>query len=161
MTATSLAEVRSLPRTTDVGAIVIGGDYQGLGIVRSLGRHGVPVVVIDDEPSIARFSRYTSRAIRTRSLHEDDRIVEALLGAGEQFGLRGWVVYATRDEVVAAIARARERLVRFFRIPTPAWETIRYANDKRLTYRLAHKLGIPNGADLVSADAGGFDVNQA
>ena len=42
-----------------VGAVVIGGDYQGLGIVRSLGRRGVPVCVVDDEHSISRFSKYS------------------------------------------------------------------------------------------------------
>src|SRR5947209_625203 len=30
------------------GAVVIGGDYRGLGIVRSLGRHGIPVWVLTD-----------------------------------------------------------------------------------------------------------------
>ena len=46
------------------GAVVVGGDYQGLGIVRSLGRSGFPVCVVDDEPSIARYSRYATHAIR-------------------------------------------------------------------------------------------------
>jgi len=27
---------------TDAGALIIGGDYRGLGIVRSLGRRGIP-----------------------------------------------------------------------------------------------------------------------
>ena len=49
-----------------VGAVVCGGDYQGLGIVRSLGRRGIPVCVIDDERSIARFSRYTTSSVRRR-----------------------------------------------------------------------------------------------
>ena len=31
------------------GALVVGGDYQGLGIIRSLGRRGIPTCVIDDE----------------------------------------------------------------------------------------------------------------
>ncbi len=39
------------------GAVVVGGDFNGLGIVRSLGRRGIPVCVIDDERSIARHSR--------------------------------------------------------------------------------------------------------
>ena len=43
------------------GALVIGGDYQGLGIVRSLGRRGMDVVVIDDERSISRPSRFVAR----------------------------------------------------------------------------------------------------
>ena len=38
-----------------VGALVIGGDYQGLGIARSLGRRNIPVCVIDDEISIGDF----------------------------------------------------------------------------------------------------------
>jgi len=28
-------------RRDGIGAVVLGGDYQGLGIVRSLGRHGI------------------------------------------------------------------------------------------------------------------------
>ena len=31
-----------------VGAVVVGGDYQGLGIVRSLGRQGRPLVCVVD-----------------------------------------------------------------------------------------------------------------
>jgi D-aspartate ligase len=55
-----------------IGAVVIGGDYQGLGIVRSLGRRGVPVGVLDDERSIARFSRYTAWNVRVPSLRGAD-----------------------------------------------------------------------------------------
>jgi D-aspartate ligase len=46
----------SAPHSTDVGAVVLGGDYQGLGIARSLGRRGVPICVLDDEHSIASAS---------------------------------------------------------------------------------------------------------
>ena len=46
-----------------VGAVVVGGDYQGLGIVRSLGRHKVPVCIIDDEYSISRFSKYATHVV--------------------------------------------------------------------------------------------------
>ena len=48
------------PSKYPVGAAVVGGDYQGLGIVRSLGRLGVPIWVIDDELSISRYSRYAT-----------------------------------------------------------------------------------------------------
>ncbi len=54
-------------RPYKIGSVVIGGDYQGLGIVRSLGRRQVPVGLIDDETSIARFSRYTSFAVKVPS----------------------------------------------------------------------------------------------
>lgn len=124
------------------GAIVLGGDYQGLGIVRSLGRHGVPVCVIDDEHSIARVSRYTGCWARVDDLG-DERLVDDLLRIGRERGLEGWVIFPTRDETVAAIARDRDRLTEFFRVPTASWETIQWAWDKRRTYELAESLGVP------------------
>jgi predicted ATP-grasp superfamily ATP-dependent carboligase len=126
-----------------VGAVVIGGDYQGLGIVRSLGRLGVPVCVVDDEYSIARFSRHIEQSVRVADLRGDRQTVEALLGVGRHLGLKGWVLFPTRDETVAALSRHRDLLSEFFRVPTPGWNVVRWAWDKRNTYRLATELGIP------------------
>lgn len=129
--------------TRRVGAVVVGGDHQGLGIARSLGRHGVPVCIIDDERSIGRFSRYATHAIQVAELRDEPRVVETVLNVGRQLGLEGWVLYPTRDETVAAFARYRSALAESFRVPTPAWSTIQWAWDKRNTYRLAQELGIP------------------
>src|SRR5207245_336991 len=131
-------------RSTDrVGAIVVGGDFQGLGIVRSLGRRGTPVCIIDDERSISRFSRYATFAVRVPDLRDEQRAVESLLDIGREMGLKGWVLYPTRDELVAAFSRYRAVLMELFRVPTPEWSTIQWAWDKRNTYLLARKLGIP------------------
>src|SRR5437899_704644 len=131
-------------RSTDrVGAIVVGGDFQGLGIVRSLGRRGTPVCIIDDERSISRFSRYATFAVRVPDLRDEQRAVESLLDIGREMGLKGWVLYPTRDELVAAFSRYRSVLMELFRVPTPEWSTIQWAWDKRNTYLLARKLGIP------------------
>ena len=126
-----------------IGAVVLGGDFQGLGIVRSLGRHGVPVCVIDDEYSISRFSHYATHAVRVPDLHDETRAVDAVLETGHRLGLEGWVLYPTRDEIVGALSRRRAALADFFRVPTPAWHSTRWAWDKRNTYRLAEELGIP------------------
>jgi D-aspartate ligase len=121
---------------------VLGGDYQGLGIVRSLGRRGIPVCVVDDEPSVARYSRFASSALRVPRLRDEDDVVESLLEIGERRGLKGWVLYPTRDEIVAAISRRRDELEAFFRVPTPPWKSVHWAWDKRLTYELAGELGL-------------------
>ena len=136
--------VRSRSRPTNVpGAVVIGGDYQGLGIVRSLGRRGIPVCVVDDEHSIARFSRYATYAARASNLRNGEAATEILLELGRELNLDGWVLFPTRDELVAALSMHRETLSRIFRVPSPAWNTIEYVWDKRKTYRLAKELGIP------------------
>ena len=127
----------------DVGAIVIGGDYQGLGIVRSLGRRGVPVCVIDDEYSIARFSRYAKSFVSLANLRDERHVVDSLLEIGKRRGLDGWVLYPTREELVAALSHNRAELSKVFRVPTPDWESVKWAWDKRNTYRLAQELDIP------------------
>jgi D-aspartate ligase len=125
------------------GAIVLGGDYQGLGIVRSLGRKGVLVGVVDDEISIARYSRYSAFAQQISSLADPVHLIPALTDLGKKLGLHGWVIYPTRDETVAALSQHREELGKIFRVPTPAWNSIRWLWDKRNTYKLADELGIP------------------
>lgn len=122
---------------------MIGGDYQGLGTARSLGRLGVPVFVVDDEHSISRFSRYVTSSERVPDLRDEDRTVDALLTLGRRHGLEGWVLFPTRDETVAALSRHRDVLGEFFRVPTPPWQAVRWAWDKRNTYELAESLGIP------------------
>jgi D-aspartate ligase len=127
----------------DVGAVVIGGDYQGLGIARSLGRRGVPVCVIDDEISIARASRFVQDTVRVRDLRTEQALLDALALAHGRLGLSGWVLYPTREENVAGIAANREALRRDFRVPTPGLASIRHAWDKREVYGLAERLAIP------------------
>jgi predicted ATP-grasp superfamily ATP-dependent carboligase len=126
-----------------VGAVVVGGDYQGLGIVRSLGRQGIPVCIIDDELSISRYSRYSTKFVKVADLHDERTSVNTLLEIGKRLGLDGWVLYPTREELVAAFSRNREELSELFRVPTPEWESVQWAWDKRNTYHLAAELGIP------------------
>jgi D-aspartate ligase len=126
-----------------VGAVVVGGDYQGLGIVRSLGRKGIPVCVVDDELSISRYSRYSTRFVKLPNLRDERVAVEGLLEIGKRLGLQGWVLYPTREELVAAFSRNRSELGELFRVPTPKWDSVQWAWDKRNTYRLANELGIP------------------
>jgi D-aspartate ligase len=142
MAAGSDKVTRALGRGGEPGAVVLGGDYQGLGIVRSLGRRGVRVLVVDDEQSISRHSRYATAAVTVPDLRDEARSVETLLELGERHRLDGWVVYPTRDETVAALSRYRERLRSRFRIPTPPWDVVKWAWDKRNTYELAARLGI-------------------
>ncbi len=126
-----------------IGAVVLGGDYQGLGIVRSLGRRGIPVCVADDERSIARHSRYCDRFVPVADLGDEARLVDDLLVLARRHGLEGSVLYPTRDETVAAIARNRDRLGEAFRVATAPWDAVQWAWDKSNTMEIARKLDVP------------------
>src|SRR5215470_5742311 len=103
----------------NVGAVVIGGDHPGLAIARSLGPRGIPVFVIDDQHSISKFSRYTTRVVRVDDLRNPQKTVDTVLQLGHRYGLKDWVLFPTRDETVMAFSRHRERLAEFFRVTTP------------------------------------------
>jgi D-aspartate ligase len=129
--------------TATIGAVVMGGDYQGLGIVRSLGRHNIPVFVIDDERSVSRFSRYATKSVKVKNLRDERQTVEELLEIGTSRGLEGWVLFPTLDEQVATLSRNRDELGKIYRVATPGFDAIQWAWDKRNTYQLAKDLGIP------------------
>ena len=126
-----------------VGAVIVGGDFHGLGIIRSLGRHGIPLCVVDDEYSIGRFSKYTTFTVRAPDLRKEKETIDFLIDMNRRMNLKGWVLFPTRDEHVAAISRHRQELSEVFRVPTPDWEITKWAWNKWNTYCLAEKLGIP------------------
>jgi D-aspartate ligase len=129
-------------QSSKIGALVVGGDFHGLAIVRSLGRRGIPVCVVDNEHSIARFSRYTTHYVKVPGLREERETIDCLVTVAKRLGLRGWVLYATRDEHVVAFSRHLAELSEWFRVPTPDWGIVKWAWNKWNTYQLAEKIGL-------------------
>lgn len=124
------------------GAMVIGANYRALGIVRSLGRHGIPVWVLreDDEP-LATASRYALHNLALPA-GDDSRRIDFILALGEKSGLKGLVLFPTGDESTVLVARHHALLEKQFRLTTLPWDVLRLVHDKRLLYCLAQDLAI-------------------
>jgi len=123
--------------TETTGALVIGGNLNGLSIARSLGRHGVPVwVTTAPNIKLASCSRYTLRTLPWPDA-EPEAQVAYLLELAARYRLDQWVLFPTSDESAALLSKFHAQLSRRFRVSTPAWDVLRSAYDKRLTYRLA------------------------
>ena len=145
------------------GALVIGGDYKSLGIVRSLGRHGIPVWVLTDEHVLAGWSRYCRRAIPWPGGPEADQVAR-LLAIARESALDGWTLFPAGEEAAALIARNREALAERYRLSIlVGWTTLQKAYDKRLMHRLADEVGVahaltryPQSRDDVAAYDGPF-----
>lgn len=132
-------------RADKTGVVVIGGDFQGVGVLCSLGRQGVPTYLVDSEFCIGRFSRYRGGYATCPSARAEDgaALVDFLLSLADREGLQGWVLFPTSDESVRAVSLGRDRLAPTYRVPVPQWETIRLFAEKRETHELASSLGIP------------------
>jgi D-aspartate ligase len=139
------------------GAIVLGGNFVGLGLVRSLGRRGVPVWVIENDrtKSIAQFSRYCRRFIvSTEPVHE------VLLREGKLHDLQGWVVFAGADEYVEAVSAHHEELAAMYRLTAQPANVTSIALDKRATYAKAAELGIDAPWTRTTSDISTVDVDR-
>jgi D-aspartate ligase len=126
-----------------IGAVMINGHFQSLGLIRSLGKKGVPIYLLDTGPCIARFSKYVKKYFRCPPVLEENRFLEFLLSLARENGLNGWIIYPNDDEAVCFLARHKEQLGEYYRIMTPDWEVVKYAYDKIQTYQLAEKCGVP------------------
>jgi len=126
-----------------LGAVVIGSDFRSLGVVRSLGRQGIPSVVIANQRRSAWFSRYVVKRFKWHGSMDDTNFLNFLLSTGKEHHLEQWVLFPSSDDVVELVARNTEQLSKIYRLVTQAWDIVQWANDKRLTYRMAQELGVP------------------
>ncbi len=119
------------------GALVIGGNLNGLSIARSLGRRGVPVwILATPDAKLASYSRYAKKTLRWPTADCESQAAY-LLDLAKQFCLDKWVLFPTSDQSAALLSKFHTILSQRFQVSTPAWEVLRWAYDKRLSYRLA------------------------
>jgi len=130
-------------RSRQNGAVVIGGDFQGLGIARNLAGLGIPVIIVDPDFCIGRFSRSVRKYYKCPALTDTEAFVSFLERLAIEKGLNKWVVYPTSDRAVFILSQFRDRLSKRYLIPTPEWEITKFAYDKKLTYQLAQQADVP------------------
>jgi predicted ATP-grasp superfamily ATP-dependent carboligase/GNAT superfamily N-acetyltransferase len=121
-------------------SVVLGISGNGLGIVRSLGRRGIEVVVVSDTDSSANlFSRY----ITDKWFFDDSEnaLVEELIKRGSSFQEKP-VLFPVRDATVLALADRLEEIRRYYHLVMPGSGIVRRALCKTGFYQLASELGL-------------------
>ena len=74
-----MRDMRQIP-----GVVVLGSDFKALGVIRSLGRHGIPAIVVDSQPRSAWFSRYVTRRVSWQGSLEDPALADYLVQIGRE-----------------------------------------------------------------------------
>lgn len=125
------------------GVVVLGSDFKALGVIRSLGRRGIPAIVVDSQPRSAWFSRYVTRRFSWQGTLEDPELADYLLQIGRTHKLHNWMLVAAQDDAVGLVSQHRDALSMIYHPTTPSWDIVRWAFDKRLTDRMARETGVP------------------
>jgi predicted ATP-grasp superfamily ATP-dependent carboligase len=128
-----------------VGVVITGGDFQALGVLRTLAKKDIPIIMLDSDHCISKYSRFKKRFFRSPHPSDDRSYVDFLidLAKKEKIHRNRWVIFANSDETVYVLSKYKNILEEFYRIPTPGWEVIQNVYIKKNTYQLAKKGGIP------------------
>jgi len=124
-------------------AVVMNLYYTGLGIARSLGEHGIPVIGLTAQHGIyGNFTRYAKTIFAPDSRNEPEALVEHLLKLGTELGHRS-VIFPTRDDDVLLLDRFRQQLEPHFILTIPESPVLQACLSKWETYQWAQKAGVP------------------
>ncbi len=125
------------------GCIVLGSDFKALGVIRSLGRRGIPCVVIDNQPRSAWLSRYAHRRFHWQSLMEGEKFLHFLLRLAKMQQMEGWALFPAQDEAVEFVSRYCKELTPFYRLVTQDWNILQLASNKRQMNEIAEAATVP------------------
>ncbi len=136
----SLFSNMSMSKDNNNGVIIIGGHVQGLGIARILGKLGNKIIVMDSTPhNIARRSKYCNKFIEINN----DTLLEELILIGKSGLYKNYIIFPTNDLYVFILSKNKELLSQYFILAADDWEVVEKTYNKRLTYNIAKKIGVP------------------
>lgn len=135
-------------RTNKPGVIIIEGHVQGLANTRLLGRKGLPVIVVDKDDCIARYSKYCQAYYKCPDYFGDE-FADFLLKLHRAFDLQNWLLLPSNDHAVHTIARNKVRLSECFKIITEDLDVINSIYNKRKLLEIAERAGIPIPATIM------------
>lgn len=125
-----------------VPAVVLGLGVNGLGVVRSLGRNGVPVIGIYSQfHDAGRFSKYCKIVKRLVLGYNQEAFLDELIRLGQ--GLNRPPLLPTSDESLYFISDHRKSLERYYRFNIPDLQTLEMVIKKNGTQELAERCGVP------------------
>ena len=129
--------------TLERGVLLIGGDFQAVGVMRALAAERIPCFLLAAERGIAVYSRHARRHASKYDLLDDPRSIDYLKQLAESEGLKGWVVFCVNDETIEFLAKNHAELSETFVLAVPPWEIAQNFYEKDKAYKLAESVGIP------------------
>lgn len=134
--------VSQLNSLRKAGAIILGNEYQALGLLRALKRVGVSCVLVDqDKYGLALFSRYKEKFFLSPS-YTSKEFWPFLKQIAIENDYLGWIVIPTDDEQVRQLAENFNEVVKIFNYKGLDWENYQKIYNKRFAHAWVEKFDI-------------------
>jgi predicted ATP-grasp superfamily ATP-dependent carboligase len=112
------------------------------GVIRGLGEMGVPVLALDENPNPQFHSRYCTGLRSPDPKEHPEAFATFLAELGARFKTKP-VLYMMEDLYVWLAHRYRDRLEPYYRFSFVSEATLEHCLDKRLTFQVADRIGVP------------------
>ncbi len=127
----------------EVPAIVFGGGMNGLGVVRSLGRKGVPVYCVVERNDPVIHSRFCKKYYIIPNIQENKSILRRFLVKIERLNDCA-VLFPTSDVYSLHLSEVKEEMEGNYHLPLPSHEIVRKLVDKKEFYKFLCEFGVPH-----------------
>ena len=140
-------------------AIVMYMGPTGLGIIRSLGKFGIPIIGMDKTSKQTGFkSRYCQEQLITEDpVAHPDQCLETLLNYGKTLDSKA-VLLPAADAYVKLISNNEEALSEFYSFNVPKSDLLKKIVDKKQQYALAIKYNVPIANTVAPATIGDLEL---
>lgn len=142
-----------------IPAIVLSTHTVGLGVIRSLAAHGVPIHAFyylkQEMGYVSRYVKHKTKA--PNPVDNEDQFIDLLLSHAKT--MAGSVLIPADDASLVAVSKHKDQLEHFYRTAFTDWEITKKYIEKKYSYELAASVGVPaprtflpaNESDLISA----------
>lgn len=133
-------------RAVPPAVVLFSGNATGVGILRALGRHGVPLWALDpNADAVVLRSRYAYGSVCADPFYDEAGFMRDLIAVGRRLPQRA-VLIPTNDDFVTVLPRHADTLREWFILTQPSLEHMRALWDKGEQVRAAWRAGVDTPA---------------
>jgi D-aspartate ligase len=124
-------------------AIVLSSHTMGLGVIRSLGMAGVPIVVFYyEKKDMGYVSKFVKEKIFTPHPEKyEDKFIRILMQYGKKYD--GSILIPADDATLISVSKNKSVLSDHYIVACPNWEISEKFIDKKYTYAIAESINLP------------------
>lgn len=132
-----------------IPAVVLSAHTSGLAVIRALGLKNIPIIVVSyEEFDMGRVSKYVKEVFETGNPADDEAgILSVLRRIHDKYSKA--VLIPCDDATLLFLSKHKEFLSKWFIVSATDLEVTSRFVDKKYTYELCHKIGVPAPVNIV------------
>jgi predicted ATP-grasp superfamily ATP-dependent carboligase len=130
-------------------AVVLATHSIGLGIIRALGKYGVPIVAIYyQKQDMGYVSKYVKEKVPAPHPEKSEKqFIDLLIDCAKRYP--DAILIPADDATLVTVSKHKALLSNYYIVACAEWEITKRIIDKKYTYELAESLGIPAPKTIV------------